>query len=176
MSTRLITVAFLLSEMALTSAVAISVRTISHAFFHQWEAGVRASRSVREDISELIAGIWERKLNLPLNLVSCYLYQLRIKSDTQHTLGWVFSVHTDITYRWWKARAQIASADTSPLFRARLQKQYRSFVAKWNFRACYVKQLAGDIWYYSGLSCTVRGLEFHVLCLHIFSSFSMRKD
>ena len=147
MSTRLITMPFLLSEMVLMSAIAISVRTISHAFFCQWEAGIHASWSVYEDLSELIAGIWERNLHLPLNPVSCYvyLYPLQVKSDTQNILSWVFSIHADITYRWWKARAQIALIDTSPLFRAHFQKQYCSFIAKWNFRVCYVKQLAGGI-------------------------------
>lgn len=57
--------------------------------------------SICEDVSELIAGIWERNKNLPINPASCYLYlfPLQVKSDTQTIFSQMFSIHTDITYR-----------------------------------------------------------------------------
>lgn len=164
--------------MVLTSAVATSVRKFLVPSFASERQESMVAGQFDEDLSEPITGIWERNLNLHLNPISCYisLYPLQVKPDTQNTLSWVFSIHADITHRWWKAGARIALIDTSPLFRAYFQKQHCSFIPKWSFRVCCVKQLAGDRSCHTGLSCTVRGLEFHTLCLHIFSSFNTCKD
>lgn len=69
MSTRLITTAFLISGMVLTLAIAISAGTLSPTFLCQWEMGIHipASGGLCEDVSELIAGIWERNTNLLIN-------------------------------------------------------------------------------------------------------------